>query len=280
MKIRILVAIDLSPASARIVQVTERIARGLSGEAWVLHVAEAGPKVVRDQVAKEFREEHKQVQQYADQLRDAGIDATALLVRGPIVDTSRQLVDHFERNGVPHEALFWRSGASQTALVGGWKLNVSDPPGRSWLFDLQFDPTEQHDLSAERPEKLAEFTAALPTYQARLDGIIDPETRNVVASHDLIEVGEIIRGQAVQRERQPRPGLRQLEHRGRELDEIADAHVGGDVTQPGTRGAEQANQDMAMIAEECPLAHALFHILWIFAEVYFVFIISSILSVT
>ena len=96
MKIKILVAVDLSPATARIVQVTERIARGMSGEAWLLHVAEAepdlvgfdaGPKVVRDQVAKEFREEHKQVQQYADQLRDAGIDATALLVRGPIVDT-------------------------------------------------------------------------------------------------------------------------------------------------------------------------------------------------
>ena len=105
MKIKILVAIDLSPASARVVQVTERIARGMSGAAWVLHVAEAepdlvgfdaGPKVVRDQVAKEFREEHKQVQQYADQLRDAGIDATALLVRGPIVDTVLQEAKRLE----------------------------------------------------------------------------------------------------------------------------------------------------------------------------------------
>ena len=65
-----------------------------------------------------------------------------------------------EASGVPHEALFWRSGASQTALVDGWKLNVSDPPGRSWLFDMNADPTEQHDLSAERPEKLAELKAA------------------------------------------------------------------------------------------------------------------------
>jgi uncharacterized sulfatase len=67
---------------------------------------------------------------------------------------------------VPHEALFWRSGASQTALVDHWKLNVSDPPGRTWLFDMSADPTEQRDLSAERPEKLAELKAALVTYNA------------------------------------------------------------------------------------------------------------------
>ncbi len=71
-----------------------------------------------------------------------------------------------EVEGVPHEALFWRSGASQSALVGGWKLNVSDPPGRSWLFDLTNDPTEQRDLSAERPDKLAELHAALAAHNA------------------------------------------------------------------------------------------------------------------
>jgi len=71
-----------------------------------------------------------------------------------------------EADGVPHDALFWRSGASQTALVNGWKLNVSDPPGRSWLFDMDADPNEQHDLSAERPDKLAELTAALAAHNA------------------------------------------------------------------------------------------------------------------
>jgi arylsulfatase A-like enzyme len=71
-----------------------------------------------------------------------------------------------EASGVPHRALFWRSGTSQTALVDGWKLNVSDPPGRTWLFDMRVDPTEQHDLSAERPDKLAELQAALAKYNA------------------------------------------------------------------------------------------------------------------
>jgi uncharacterized sulfatase len=71
-----------------------------------------------------------------------------------------------EASGVPHKALFWRSGASQSALVDQWKLNVSDPPGRSWLFDLHSDPNEQRDLSAERPEKLAELQAALAAHNA------------------------------------------------------------------------------------------------------------------
>ncbi len=73
-----------------------------------------------------------------------------------------------EAEGVPHRALFWRSGASRSALVDGWKLNVSDPPGRSWLYDLSADPTEQRDLSGERPDKLAEVTAALVAHDAEL----------------------------------------------------------------------------------------------------------------
>ena len=71
-----------------------------------------------------------------------------------------------EASGVPHEALFWRSGASRSALVGGWKLNVSDPPGRRWLFDLRSDPTERRDLSEARPDKLAELEAALAAHDA------------------------------------------------------------------------------------------------------------------
>ncbi len=71
-----------------------------------------------------------------------------------------------EAKGVPHRALFWRSGASRSALVDGWKLNVSDPPGRTWLFDLEADPTEQRDLSAERPDKLVELEAALAAHDA------------------------------------------------------------------------------------------------------------------
>jgi nucleotide-binding universal stress UspA family protein len=96
MGIKILVAIDLSPASARVIQVCERIGKAMSAEVRVLHAAEAdpsfvgydaGPDVVRDQVAQEFRDEHRGVQAHADTLRQAGLEATALLVQGPIVET-------------------------------------------------------------------------------------------------------------------------------------------------------------------------------------------------
>lgn len=55
--------------------------------------------------------------------------------------------------------------------MNGWKLNVSDPPGRNWLFDLSVDPNEQDDLSARHPVKLAELKAALADHNA---GQIEP----------------------------------------------------------------------------------------------------------
>jgi nucleotide-binding universal stress UspA family protein len=93
---KILVSVDLSEATPRILQAAGRLARSLSGKLWLLHVAEpepdfvgyeAGPDVVRDQVAREFRDEHRKVQEYADSMREDGIAATALLIQGPIVDT-------------------------------------------------------------------------------------------------------------------------------------------------------------------------------------------------
>jgi len=102
--------------------------------------------------------------------------ATAAAASGASVPTDRKIdgVDLLpfatgEAQGVTHDRLFWRSGASQTALVEGWKLNVSSPTGaesRKWLFDLRADPTEREDLSAKRPEKLAELEAALDAHNA------------------------------------------------------------------------------------------------------------------
>ena len=71
-----------------------------------------------------------------------------------------------EAEGQPHRTLFWRSGASRSALVDGFKLITSDPPGRTWLFDLARDPTEQRDLSEERPEKVAELLAAMAAHDS------------------------------------------------------------------------------------------------------------------
>lgn len=99
--------------------------------------------------------------------------ATAAAAAGAALPTDRivdgvDLVPYVtgEAQGVPHRQLFWSSGASQSALVDGWKLSTSDPPGRTWLFDMSADPTEQRDLSGERPDKLALLQAAIEEHKS------------------------------------------------------------------------------------------------------------------
>ena len=85
----ILVAVDLSPASSRVVEAAGRVAKLTGAKVYLLHAAEpepdfvgydAGPEVVRTQVAHELRREHRDVQALAEELRNDGLDATALLV--------------------------------------------------------------------------------------------------------------------------------------------------------------------------------------------------------
>ncbi len=102
---KLLVAIDFSDPTDRILRVAKRLASSLDAEVLLVHVAEpepdfvgydAGPEVVRDQVAKELRDEHRSLQAHADRLREAGVDATAILARGPTVET---LLETAEKHG-------------------------------------------------------------------------------------------------------------------------------------------------------------------------------------
>ena len=98
----ILVAVDLSPASEKVVEAAGKVAKLTGAAVYVLHAAEpepdfvgydAGPEVVRTQVAQELRREHRGVQALAEKLRNNDIDATALLVRGPTVETTLKEAD-------------------------------------------------------------------------------------------------------------------------------------------------------------------------------------------
>ncbi|PIV32624.1 MAG: universal stress protein [Lysobacterales bacterium CG02_land_8_20_14_3_00_62_12] len=91
---KILVAVDLSPVSVKVIEAARCVAVAAGAEVFVLHAAapepdfvgyDAGPGVVRGQVAEELHREHRAVQQLADRLRGTGINATALLIRGPTV---------------------------------------------------------------------------------------------------------------------------------------------------------------------------------------------------
>ena len=93
---KILVSVDFSDATPRVLEAAANLARALSAKVWLLHVAEpepdfvgyrAGPDVVRDQVAKEFRDEHRKIQEYAEAMRERGLEAKGLLIQGAIVDT-------------------------------------------------------------------------------------------------------------------------------------------------------------------------------------------------
>ncbi|MEN8185206.1 MAG: sulfatase-like hydrolase/transferase [Myxococcota bacterium] len=71
-----------------------------------------------------------------------------------------------EGNGAPHDALFWRTGHYQVALSEGWKLQVTERPGTTWLFDLNRDPTEQDNLAEREPERVAALRRALAAHNA------------------------------------------------------------------------------------------------------------------
>lgn len=92
----ILAAVDLSASTEKVVEETRKLAKRLFAAVWIIHVAEPepdfvgydpGPRSVRDTVSKEFHDEHRQLQAIAGRLGEAGIEATALLVRGPTAET-------------------------------------------------------------------------------------------------------------------------------------------------------------------------------------------------
>ena len=91
-----LVALDFSHSTTPVLQTVANLAIKKKDKIWLIHVAqpnpalagyEAGPDVVRGQVAEEYKREHKEIQRQAGRLREDGYDVTALLIRGPVVKT-------------------------------------------------------------------------------------------------------------------------------------------------------------------------------------------------
>ncbi len=74
-------------------------------------------------------------------------------------------------------------------LAGDWKLQVSERPAKTWLFDLASDPTEQHDLADARPDKRAELEALLAQHEEQMVKPIWPALveGSVAIDHTLAE---------------------------------------------------------------------------------------------
>ena len=93
---KLLVGVDLSDFTEKVVKKAEEIATALSAKVWLLHVAEpepdfvgleVGPQSTRDSLSKRFHAEHRQIQEMAERLRKTDLDTTALLVQGSTVET-------------------------------------------------------------------------------------------------------------------------------------------------------------------------------------------------
>ncbi len=92
----ILVAVDLSGASQKILHYVKTSALDLSAKVWLLHAEKPDlgfvgfgpgrPESVLDQVADKFEKKRKELQDEADKLQNFGIDAKALLVQGEAVE--------------------------------------------------------------------------------------------------------------------------------------------------------------------------------------------------
>ncbi|MEM1171970.1 MAG: universal stress protein [Cyanobacteria bacterium P01_H01_bin.35] len=92
----IVVAIDFSQITPTIISQAETLARAFQSKLWLIHIAEpepdfvgfkTGPQPKRDRWAEEFRKEHKQIQDLAEELRQKGLDTVALLTQGSTVET-------------------------------------------------------------------------------------------------------------------------------------------------------------------------------------------------
>lgn len=96
-----------------------------------------------------------------------------------------------EQAGEPDRPLFCKSGTYSFLIKDGWKLQVDELQGKKWLFDLNTDPTEQHNLVATQAQKLTELSILRQALMAEQQA--EPIWEGALTSPILID--EHIRGE-------------------------------------------------------------------------------------
>ena len=127
----IVVAIDFSNLASQVVAEAGKLANRLKAKLYLLHSVEPepdfvgydnDPKVIRDQIASQYHREHRLLQEYAQSLRDQGLDATAVLARGLF---SEAILEHADK--VSAEMIVVGShgkGALSSLVVGSCSQQV------------------------------------------------------------------------------------------------------------------------------------------------------------
>jgi uncharacterized sulfatase len=89
------------------------------------------------------------------------------------------LIDSASNPELQRDTLFWVTDHSQVVRHGDWKLQLNNrvtDGWQKWLYDLSDDPTEQNNLAATRPDKLAELESLLDEYKANSRAPLYPAT--------------------------------------------------------------------------------------------------------
>ena len=78
--------------------------------------------------------------------------------------------------------LFWRTGGYKVVQQDGWKLQLQEQDGNSWLYNLNVAPTEQTNLSRSHPDRLAEMKALIYSlYEQMVDPLWPAPTEIPIA---------------------------------------------------------------------------------------------------
>ncbi len=105
--------------------------------------------------------------EYASAVAHIDIFSTALAAAGvPLPDDRKidgvDVLDYALSDPRPlQRPLFWRTGGYKVVQQDGWKLQLQEQNGKTWLYNLSVDPTEQTNLSDSNPDRLAELKAIL-----------------------------------------------------------------------------------------------------------------------
>ena len=76
----------------------------------------------------------------------------------------------------PHDAIFWQSAYYKAVRQGDWKLQVTEKPAKTWLFNLASDPTEKNNVAEQNPDKVAALKKLLADHQATARPPLYPHT--------------------------------------------------------------------------------------------------------
>ena len=87
----ILLTIDFNDKEKYLIQKGVEWAKHFKAKLWILHVADpepefvgfgVGPQYIRDAMAKELKKEHRMLFDYANEIKEQGVEAEGLLIKG------------------------------------------------------------------------------------------------------------------------------------------------------------------------------------------------------